>query len=185
MATAKDGGGEKGGLKKFLFAAIGTCCLGLPFGFFLADIVAPTDSEKTEAVEATTSEVTEGGEAATANDKPAGEAGAAGAEAVEVVSKGPFEIVPLPPIITNIADPPKVWVRLEGNLVFDKSREPDSALLSAKLAQHVMAYLNTLKLSDMQGAGAVHGVSQDLDEIVKTLSDGQVQGLLLSGLVFE
>jgi hypothetical protein len=45
--------------------------------------------------------------------------------------------------------------------------------------------LNTLKLSDMQGAGAVHGVSQDLDEIVTTLSDGQVQGLLLSGLVFE
>jgi hypothetical protein len=182
MATVKDSGGEKGGLKNFLFAAIGTCCLGLPFGFFLADVVAPTDLKKTEAVDATTSKLTEGGEAATAKDKPSGDAGA---EAVEVVSKGPFEIVPLPPIITNIADPPKVWVRLEGNLVFDKSHEPDSALLSAKLAQHVMAYLNTLKLSDMQGAGAVHGVSQDLDEIVTTLSDGQVQGLLLSGLVFE
>lgn len=182
MATEKDGSGETGGFKKFVFALVGTCCLGLTFGFGVSDFATPIESKQSDGVQNTSPAVLTAGQ--TSGETEAQVSGA-GTDAADGVPKGPFEIVQLPPIITNIADPPDVWVRLEGNLVFDKSREANSTLLSAKLAQHVMAYLNTLKLADMQGAGAIHAVSQDLDEIVRSLSDGQVQGLLLSGLVFE
>ena len=103
----------------------------------------------------------------------------------EHIPPGPFEVVPLPPIVTNLAEPSKVWVRLEGSLLFDTKSEAKPDVLAVKLSQHIMAYLNTLKLADVQGTGAMHAISQDLNEIVTTLSDGQVQGILLSGLVFE
>jgi flagellar protein FliL len=175
MATQKEPVGEKSGIKGLVLAALATCLLGLPLGYFLFDFVAPQKKEKPVAAPAASSE----------NPEQNTSQGEGSTETTEEVVKGPFTIVPLPPIITNIAEPQKVWVRLEGSLVFDKANEQNPAVMSAKLAQHVMAYLRTLKLTDMQGAGAVHALTQDLDEIVRTLSDGQVQALLLSGLVFE
>lgn len=182
MATEVDKAAGTGGFKKFALAAAGTCCLGLAIGFFLADIITPKSSIHPDPVQPSLSEASTAAETAGEGEIAPTEPGAVVADDV---SKGPFEVVQLPPIITNIADPSKVWVRLEGNLLFDKSREADSAIVSAKLAQHVMAYLKTLKLSDLQGEGAMYAVSEDLDEIVKSLSDGEVQALLLSGLVFE
>jgi hypothetical protein len=182
MATQKDGTGKSGGLKAFVLAAVGTCLLGLPVGFFLSDVIAPFKLEQSYLKKIKTAErAEEGQKAGNAETSEATES----ADATENVPQGPFEVVQLPPIITNIEDPAKVWVRLEGNLLFDPKGKVSSAVLTAKLAQHVLAYLKTLRLTDLQGAGAIHALSQDLDEIVKTLSDGQVQGVLISGLVLE
>jgi hypothetical protein len=179
MATQKDGTGKSGGLKAFVLAAVGTCLLGLPVGFFLSDLIFPSTLEQSETHKSATAENAE--EAQKLGNGESAES----ADAADDVPQGPFEVVQLPPIITNIEDPPKVWVRLEGNLLFDSKGKVSSAVLTAKLAQHVLAYLKTLRLTDLQGAGAIHALSQDLDEIVKTLSDGQVQGVLISGLVLE
>lgn len=182
MATKSEKTAEAGGFKKFALAVVATCCVGLAIGFFLADFLSLKGPTHTESVPIKPAEVTDAAHA----PKEGGEQPAdPGAVAADEVPKGPLEVVQLPPIITNIADPSKVWVRLEGNLLFDKSREGNPALVSARLAQHVMAYLRTLKLSDLQHEGAMYAVSEDLNEIVKSLSDGEVQGLLLSGLVFE
>jgi hypothetical protein len=180
MATQKDGTEETGGLKKLILAIVGTCFLGIPCGFFLAAYVSPSAPEEPASTLTAADENSDVGQ----NTKEAG-AAAEDADTAENKFKGPFEIVQMPPIITNIAEPPKVWVRLEGNLLFDKKSEADKPVLTAKLSQHILAYLNTLKLTDIQGAGAIYAVSQDLDEIVRSLSDGEVQGVLLSGLVLE
>lgn len=180
MATQKDGTRETGGIRKLILATVGTCILGVPFGFFLADHISPTPLPQPDPTQTAVQENSEAAHKIGEPEAPTKDTGAA-----EESPRGPFEIVQMPPIITNIADPSKVWVRLEGSLLFDKKREADRAVLAARLSQHVMAYLNTLKLTDVQGAGAIYALSQDLDEIVRSLSDGQVQGVLLSGLVFE
>jgi hypothetical protein len=175
MATQTKGTGEKSSMMTLVFAAAGTLFLGLPLGFFMVDVVAPPTLDKSKMSERP---ATEGSDSINpAVEDPSIKA--------EISPAGPFELVQLPPIITNISEPQKVWVRLEGQLLFEKNGHETSAVLSAELAQHVMTYLKTLKLTDIQGAGAIHDLTQDMNEIVRSASDGQVQGLLLSGLVFE
>jgi flagellar protein FliL len=170
MANKKEKSSAKSGLKSAVFATLGTVLLGLPVGFFLTDLIA-SSKPKTMEVNAP-SEVDASAESADA-------------EGNETRTPAPLAVVALPPVITNISDPSTMWVRLEGSLLFDTSKEGDTAVVAAKLSQHVVVYLNTLKLTDIQGAGAIHALSQDLNEIVTSMSDGQVQGFLLSGLVFE
>jgi hypothetical protein len=175
MAKQPTGNGEKGSSKTFLLAAVGTSLLGVPLGFFTADIVEPAAPE-TPGMSPVPADVNP------ASNLPAQEAAS---NATEILPPVAVELVLLPPIITNISDPPKVWVRLEGQLLFDKNGHDDAAVTSAEMAQHVLTYLRTLKLTDIQGAGAIQAISQDINEIVRSSSDGEVQGLLLSGLVFE
>ena len=70
-------------------------------------------------------------------------------------------------------------------MLFGKEKVEKRDLVVAKISQHILAYLKTLKLSDLQGNGAVNAIAQDLNEIATTVSEGQAQGVLISGLVFE
>jgi hypothetical protein len=182
MATQADTTSTSGGLKSLVFAVVGSCAIGLAAGYFAAGALILGASESLLTPENSAEQGPEGGEGSGQHEAP--EAGAAGHAAADV-PLGAFEIVPLPPIIANLDEPARVWVRLEGSLLFDPEGNANAQALAGKLAQHIMAYLKTLKLNDIQGAGAVQAVSRDIDEIVTTLSEGKVQGVLLSGLVFE
>jgi Flagellar basal body-associated protein FliL len=179
MATQTDNSPQSGGLKKFIFASVGVSALGLMFGFFVAAAMLPTDvaapQEKAEvAVEKSTEdgahETTERSDADAAPDE---------------APHGPVSVLKLEPIVTNLSDTADVWVRLEASMLFDGEAVENKEVLAAKLSQHVLAYLRTLKLTDLQGNGAVNAIVQDLNEITSTVSDGQAQGILISGLVFE
>jgi flagellar protein FliL len=179
MATQKETSPQSGGLKKFVFASIGVSLIGLLLGFFIAAILIPvnlvaSDSKvDTSVVKPAEVGAPETGEKSGAADK------------VEGTSPENYDVVRIEPIITNLSDSTEVWVRLEGSMLFGKEKVEKRDLLAAKISQHVLAYLKTLKLSDLQGNGAVNAISQDLNEIATTVSEGQSQGLLISGLVFE
>jgi flagellar protein FliL len=174
MAKSDTAPAQSGGVKHLLLASIGVSVLGLGAGFLMAaalltaDQIAVPQNHDSKTVKA---ESESGREEASASE----------------VEKPPadFEIVPIKPIVTNLLEPSSVWVRLEGNLLMHKEGELKPDILAVKLSQHILAYLRTLKITDVQGVGALHAISQDLNEIVTTVSKGQAQGVLISGLVFE
>ena len=179
MATQKETSPQSGGLKKFIFASIGVSLIGLLFGFFIAAILMPVNlaasDTKVDGLSVKPPEVgaEESGEKAGIGDK------------VEETSLETHDVVRIEPIITNLSDSTAVWVRLEGSMLFGKEKVEKRDLVVAKISQHILAYLKTLKLSDLQGNGAVNAIAQDLNEIATTVSEGQSQGVLISGLVFE
>jgi Flagellar basal body-associated protein FliL len=179
MATQTVNSPQSGGLKKFIFASVGVSALGLMFGFFIAAAMLPTDvAAPQETAEVAVEKLTEGG-AHEATEKADADA------ASEEVTHGPVSVLKLEPIVTNLSGDADVWVRLEASMLFDGEAVENKDVLAAKLSQHVLAYLRTLKLTDLQANGAVNAIVQDLNEITSTVSDGQAQGILISGLVFE
>ncbi len=174
MTTPKNAAIPSGGPKQLLFSIVGVSIIGLLFGFFAAAVLLKTNDS-----------------VAKTKDKNPATVNAAllmnNSEALPDDAKTSLEydIVALQPVITNLAESTSVWIRLEGNLLMVKDGDAKPDELALKLAQSILAYLRTLKLTDLQGAGSLHAISQDLNEIVATASKGQVGGLLISGLVFE
>jgi flagellar protein FliL len=103
----------------------------------------------------------------------------------EYLASSDVVLAPFPPVTTNLAEPSTVWVRLEGNLVIKKSAEAKSADLAQSVAPRIMAYLRTAKLSDIQGASGLSALSSDLNEVVRSSSDGEIRAVLLSGFIVE
>lgn len=96
-----------------------------------------------------------------------------------------LKVQAFPPVLTTLAAPPGRWVRLEGvALLRGETHEPPE-YLAERAAEQVLTYLRTVRLDQIEGPSGVLGLREDLDEMVKVLSDGQVQGILLHGLVVE
>ena len=183
MASDSEKSAKSSGVKGFIVASFGVSILGLLFGFFIATSLLQVDEAKTEAKVETVSEDTPA-DAGHGTDKKAADDGEGGT-AEEEEPKGPFTVVRLQPVVTNLSGSEDIWVRFEGSMLFDSKSEENPDLLATKLAQHVLAYLRTLKLTDLQGNGAVNAIVEDLNEIATTVTAGQAQGILVSGLVFE
>lgn len=181
MVIQKDAPPQQDGLKKFILASVGVSLMGLVLGFLigiaLVSIETPPPNEKVGSLVEKPSD--EGG-LETSEHGPA----AVGSVVDEATHK-PVSIVKLEPIVTNLSDTADVWVRLEASMLFHGETAENKEVLAAKLSQHVLAYLRTLKLKDLQGNGAVNAIVQDMNEITKTISEGEAQGVLISGLVFE
>ena len=182
MATQSEKNLPSGGLKSLIFASVGVILLGLLLGFFGSPIVLQANLPKPEAQDGTSPEKPAEADAhGVAKETPE----AADAGETKEVSHGPPSIVRMQPIVTNLSDTTDVWVRLEGSLLFDSKIEENPDIMAARLSQYVLAYLRSLKLSDLQGQGAVNAIVQDLNEITSSMSEGKVHGILISGLVFE
>ncbi len=111
---------------------------------------------------------------------------AAPAKAPEKV-KLPSKIVmrPLQPLITNIAMPPEVWVRLEGAIVFDQADVDDPEMMLAEVSGDLMAYLRSLTLREMQGADGLMFVRQDMKERIVLRTQGKARDIIIQTLVMQ
>ena len=155
-------------MKQLLLSVIVVVIIGMPTGYFGSAAVL-----KTQATHAPV-------KADVTTEKPDAEV-----ESGDAKSSLDYDIVAMQPVITNLADASSVWVRLEGSFLIGRDGEAKPEELAVRLSQYVLAYLRTLKLTDLQGPGSLPAISQDLNEIVATMSNGQAGGLLISGLVFE
>jgi Flagellar basal body-associated protein FliL len=182
MATHDKRQPKSGGLMHIVFASVGVSLLGLLIGFSIAAILLSLDVGTTDPKHGTKAESPTG-------KKEHSLAAGSGVDEPSVSSEekpiGEYGVVPLQPIVTNLADSTDIWVRLEASALINKKSEESAELLAARLSQNILAYMRTLKISDIQGAGALQAISQDLNEVVTTVSGGQAQGVLISGLVFE
>lgn len=120
-------------------------------------------------------------------EKHAGDGGVAAAFEVPIPIpvEEPMVVVPLEPMITNLAAPAGVWLRVEASLLAskDKSRAPQA--LAAEMGAAILAYIRTLKLGDIEGNSGFLAFRDDLDDLVKIASHGAAQKVLIKSLVVE
>lgn len=104
-----------------------------------------------------------------------------------VVSMKDTEFVPLTPVIANLANPTTNWIRLEGAVAVKKGdgKGPKAADVVNVVAPKILDYLKTLSLDQVQGADNLAFLNMDLNEIVRSASNGQAQAILVTGFIVE
>ena len=114
---------------------------------------------------------------------------AAVAAAFEVPIPIPLEesmvVVPLEPMITNLAAPAGVWLRVEASLLASKDKSHAPQVLAAEMGAAILAYIRTLKLGDIEGSSGFLAFRDDLDDLVKIASHGTARQVLIKSLVVE
>ena len=96
----------------------------------------------------------------------------------------PAEVRPLATIVTNLRDPPTLYVRLEAVVVLEPNT-PDSAALAAKIGDDLVGYLRTVSLSELDGPTGFQYVREDLRKRSVQLGAGKVRELLLQSFVIQ
>jgi flagellar FliL protein len=96
-----------------------------------------------------------------------------------------LRVLPFPPVLTTLAEPKGKWIRLEGSLLARSGGENPPERLAEEAGEQILTYLRSVKLSQLESASGILGLRDDLDETLRALSDGDVQGVLIHGLVVE
>ncbi len=94
-------------------------------------------------------------------------------------------VTPFEPVITNIANPKSVWIRLEGAIVIRQESAVGKDILAARASQEIVAYLRTIELEHIEGTNGLLFVTEDLNEAMRTFSGGDVRQVLISGFIVE
>ncbi|MCA3554241.1 flagellar basal body-associated FliL family protein [Aestuariivirga sp.] len=110
-------------------------------------------------------------------------AGDAGAE--EETEDADVKIIPIPPVLTTLADPPGTWIRLEASILVKPGGQKTPELLAEQAGEQVLAYLRTVRLSQLEGPSGLLALRDDLNETVRSLSQGDVRAILIHGLLVE
>ena len=88
----------------------------------------------------------------------------------------------LPSIITNLAAPANVWVRMDATVVFDAPQPPE---LVEAIHQDMLAFLRTVRMHQVEGASGFQHLKADLKERAAIRSDGHARDVLIRTLLFE
>jgi flagellar FliL protein len=92
----------------------------------------------------------------------------------------------LAPVITNLADTPNVWLRLEVAVVFDASmKDLEVDAMARDIGDDVMAYARTLSLAQIQGSSGLYHLREDLGERAQIRSAGKVREVMIQSLVVQ
>ncbi|HEY8578669.1 MAG TPA: flagellar basal body-associated FliL family protein [Beijerinckiaceae bacterium] len=92
----------------------------------------------------------------------------------------------LPPLITNLADAPNTWLRLEIALLLDPAmKDLEADVLAREIGEDVMAYARTLSLFQLQGSSGLYHLREDLHERATLRSGGKVREILVQSLVVQ
>lgn len=183
---------DKRGLMMMLVAILLLTLIGAGIGFAVGLVLqkpSQTDAEKpAEAAKPAEHAGEEKPKSTTAHD--GGEASSAEApsepeQAVEDIPLKDLRVIPFPPILTTLAEPKGKWIRLEGALLALPSTEKAPELLAEETGEQILSYLRTLRLADIETPSGFLGLRDDLNETVKVMSDGQVRGILIHGLIVE
>lgn len=116
-----------------------------------------------------------------------GEAKGAGVEAAEAASDegseaDPTVLVKLPAVLTNIATPPKVLVRVEAAIVVHSKDVENIEVLAAQVQADTLSFLRTLDLAQIEGARGLLHLREDLKERAQlrspAISDYLIQSMV-------
>ena len=59
--------------------------------------------------------------------------------------------IDLPPVVTNLAAPPDIWVRIEGTILFEGKTLPHGEALAGEIAGDILAFMRTQTLAADSG----------------------------------
>ncbi len=88
----------------------------------------------------------------------------------------------LAPILTNLASPKGVWVRME-IAVF--GAEEIGEKLAEKVHQDIFSFMRTVKLHHIEGPSGYINLKSELAERAVLSSEGKIEGVLIRTLIFE
>ena len=88
-------------------------------------------------------------------------------------------------IITNLAAPNKAWVRLEASIVLKGEPLENVELLTGKVSDDIVAFLRTVRLSQIEGPSGFQYLREDLSERAKIRSKGKISELVIRVLIVE
>ena len=91
----------------------------------------------------------------------------------------------LMPMVTNLAAPRDTWIRLQASVILTDDAAEEASLLVSRIEQDILAYLRTITLSQIEGAGGLQHLREDLNERAVIRSKGQVRELILESLVIQ
>lgn len=160
-AVSKGGGG---GLIGFLLATLIALAVGAGFGFFLDGHLKSGGPKVEQASEAETK-------------KPAA------AKPAPVVS-ATAKLVPLVPVVANLAEPKDAWIRVEASILVD-GEIVGIDVLAARLAEDFVAYLRTATLSQFEGASGFQNLRDDLVDRAAIRDQQIIKDVIIHGVVIE
>lgn len=91
-------------------------------------------------------------------------------------------IVPLSPVVTNLAEPSDVWVRAEFSLVFDDIPEVG---MPEQIQADFVAHLRSLNLKNLEGSSGFQHLIADLNELAMMRSEKKVSRVLVRAFLVE
>ena len=94
-------------------------------------------------------------------------------------------IVDLEPVVTNLADPPNTWIRLEAAIRIVPDYDGDKELLRREISEDLLGFMREVSLRHVSGAAGLNHFKQDITDRARTRSQGAVSDLLLKMLVVE
>ena len=92
-------------------------------------------------------------------------------------------LLDLPPIMTNIAAPSDIWLRVELSVIFDEP--PTDPGMADAIHQDLLAFVRTVKMHQIEGASGFQHLKADLAERAAIRSDGHVKAVMIKTLLFE
>lgn len=91
----------------------------------------------------------------------------------------------LPAIVTNLAQPEGMKIRLQASILFNKKEVETPTLMSAQITDDLVGYLKTLSIAQLQGGSGLQSLREDLNERVSIRSEGHVRELIIETLVVQ
>lgn len=106
-------------------------------------------------------------------------------ESAETIDPHSLRVVMFPPVLTTLTEPKGKWIRLEGSILITSDAEEPPEVLAERSGEQILTYLRSLRLDQLEGPASILGLREDLTEMLRVLSNGQVKGILINGLVVE
>ena len=88
-------------------------------------------------------------------------------------------------MVTNLASPADVWIRLEASVVVKAGTFTNPEAMAAEIRQDLLAYLHTLSVAQIEGPSGLNHLREDLAERVQIRSKGQARDFFIETLVVQ
>lgn len=98
---------------------------------------------------------------------------------------GDTVLKPIDAVVTNLAQPSDVWIRLETAMVFKNGTLLNPEVTAAEIRQDIVAYARTVTLAQLEGPSALQHLRDDLNERASLRTNGEVSELLIQTLVVQ
>lgn len=124
--------------------------------------------------------------AGVAQSTPTRDAGAGKDHASKSSQRVQAEVVhALEPIHVSLAGAKENWLRLDASVIFSGADDGDRSVMAKQIAQDILGFLRTVRLSQIDNAVGLEFLREDLTEIARVRSKGKTRGLLLRALMIE
>ncbi|KZC02605.1 hypothetical protein AU375_01156 [Methylobacterium radiotolerans] len=88
-------------------------------------------------------------------------------------------------VVTNLAGPGDVWVRLESSVIVRPGTFANPQAMVAEIRQDIVGYLRTLSVAQIEGPSGLSHLREDLTERVQIRSNGQIRTFFIETLVVQ